>query len=71
MRTSLLEDAGTVLRRIADLVPAVEVAVTRVAEAPPGIAHTREATELARLTCQLRSEAHGLASYAQAAAAVR
>lgn len=71
MRTSLLDDAGAALRRITDLVPALQEALQEALQAPPGPRHASEAHHLHTLTVQLRSEAHGLATYAGAAAAVR
>lgn len=71
MRTSLLDDAGATLRRITDLVPVLDAALAKALEAPPGVDHQREAHHVHALTVQLRSEAHGLATYAGAAAAVR
>lgn len=71
MRTSLLDDAQAARRRIGALLEDVDLAMLATVSAAPGVAHTTEATKLAALTVQLRSEAHGLATYAGAAAAVR
>jgi len=67
MRTSLLDDAGATLRRITDLLPALQEALREAEAAPPGPRHAAETRHLHTLTVQLRSEAHGLATYAGAA----
>lgn len=67
MRTSLLDDAQAARRRIGALLEDVDVAMLAAVSAAPGAAHHAAVTKLAALTVQLRSEAHGLATYASAA----
>lgn len=71
MNTSLLADARAELRRIGELMQEASDRLNDAENAPAGRDHIVACTILSTTTVQLRTRAHALATYVQAAAAVR